>query len=211
MPCPFGRKRFRHVPEEVRYCVPYDLTAEGRFLRDGYLAVTRERLFVLEGGRILRDIPLRQGTEIVCSPQVDSGLLLSRQDGEERFLCRFTMRHMVRISYVAKGATQFAAGIDRQVESREPGAPLRKVRPRFARRVPVSEMRRWPQPRAAALLGSLQPVYPAAAPADPADRRGGRHQCRYPVHPAGFHRQCPASRLRYIGGRGPLFRYHAGR
>ena len=107
------------VPEEVRYCVPYDLTAEGRFLRDGYLAVTRERLFVLEGGRILRDIPLRQGTEIVCSPQVDSGLLLSRQDGEERFLCRFTMRHMVRISYVAKGATQFAAGIDRQVESRE--------------------------------------------------------------------------------------------
>ena len=46
------------VPEEVRYCVPYDLTAEGRFLRDGYLAVTRERLFVLEGGRILRDIPL---------------------------------------------------------------------------------------------------------------------------------------------------------
>ena len=107
------------VPEEVRYCVHYDLTAEGRFLRDGYLAVTRERLFVLEGGRILRDIPLRQGTEIVCSPQVDSGLLLSRQDGEERFLCRFTMRHMVRISYVAKGATQFAAGIDRQVESRE--------------------------------------------------------------------------------------------
>lgn len=107
------------VPEEVRYCVPYDLTAEGRFLRDGYLAVTRERLFVLEGGRILRDIPLRQGTDIVCSPQVDSGLLLSRQDGEERFLCRFTMRHMVRISYVAKGATQFAAGIDRQVESRE--------------------------------------------------------------------------------------------
>ena len=39
------------VPEEVRYCVPYDLTAEGRFLRDGYLAVTRERLFVLEGAR----------------------------------------------------------------------------------------------------------------------------------------------------------------
>ena len=32
--------------------MPYDLTAEGRFLRDGYLAVTRERLFVLEGGRI---------------------------------------------------------------------------------------------------------------------------------------------------------------
>ena len=57
------------VPEEVRYCVPYDLTAEGRFLRDGYLAVTRERLFVLEEGRILRDIPLRQGTEIVCSPR----------------------------------------------------------------------------------------------------------------------------------------------
>ena len=107
------------VPEEVRYCVPYDLTADGRFLRDGYLVVTRERLFVLEEGRIQQDVPLREGTEIVCSPQVDSGLLLSRQDEEERFLCRFTMRHMVRISYVAKGATQFAAGIDRQVESRE--------------------------------------------------------------------------------------------
>ena len=106
-------------PEKVRYCVPYDLTAEGRFLQDGFLVVKRERLLVLGDRRVLQDIPLRKGMEIVCSPQVDSGLLLARQDGEEQFLCRFTMRHMVRISYVAKGATQFAAGVDRPVESRE--------------------------------------------------------------------------------------------
>ena len=106
-------------PEKVRYCVPYDLTAQGRFLRDGLLVVTRERLLILADRRVLQEIPLREGTEIVCSPQVDSGLLLARQDEEERLLCRFTMRHMVRISYVAKGATQFATGADRPVESRE--------------------------------------------------------------------------------------------
>lgn len=103
----------------VRYCVPYDLAPDGTLLKDGCLVVTRERLLVLGNERVLDEVPLEKGTKIVCSPQVDCGLLLARQEDGERFLCRFTMRHMVRISYVAKGATLLAEGIDRLVESRE--------------------------------------------------------------------------------------------
>ncbi len=86
---------------------------------------------------------------------MDSGLLLSRQDGEERFLCRFTMRHMVRISYVAKGATQFAAGIDRQVESRERELHCDRCGRVLPGASPVSEMRRWPQPSGCGTIGDL--------------------------------------------------------
>ena len=101
-------------PQVVRYCVPYDLAPDGTLLKDGCLVVTRERLLVLGNERVLDEVPLEKGTKIVCSPQVDCGLLLARQEDGERFLCRFTMRHMVRISYVAKGATLLAEGCARQ-------------------------------------------------------------------------------------------------
>lgn len=106
-------------PQAVRYCVPYDLAPDGTLLKNGYLVVTRERLLVLGNERVLEEVLLERGTKIVCSPQVDCGLLLAWQEDGERFLCRFSMRHMVRISYVAKGATLLAEGVDRPVESRE--------------------------------------------------------------------------------------------
>ena len=50
---------------------------------------------------------LEETDEILCSPQVNCGLLLAKAGGEERLLCRFSMRHLVRQSYAARGATLF--------------------------------------------------------------------------------------------------------
>ncbi len=104
---------------ELCYCAPFDLTEDGQFCTDGWVAVTHAALYVLQGGRLEREVPLQSGTEILCSSQVDSGILLSKAGEDERFLCRFSMRHMVRLSYVARGATLLCKGDNTPVESRE--------------------------------------------------------------------------------------------
>ena len=89
--------------QKLRYCVPYDLDKEGNLCGDGWIAVTGERLYILKDGAIADSIDLAAADAILCVPQIDSGLLLVKQGEKERLLCRFTMRHMVRCSYVARG------------------------------------------------------------------------------------------------------------
>ena len=101
------------------YCAPFDLTPDGQLCTDGWVAVTSSALFVLLHGKIEREVPLAPGTEILCASQVDSGILLSKVGEEEQFLCRFSMRHMIRLSYVARGATLLCKGDSTPVESRE--------------------------------------------------------------------------------------------
>lgn len=101
------------------YCVPYDLDDDGGLCEDGWIAVTENALFVLKNGTIKHRVDLRETEEIVCTSQVAGGVLAARKGGEDTYLCRFSMRHMVRISYVARGATLLCRGDDRRVESRE--------------------------------------------------------------------------------------------
>lgn len=105
--------------EKIAYCVPYDLREDGSFCSDGWIAVTKKRLFVLLDGGITDSVPLEAANHIECVPQIDSGLLLGKQGTEERFLCRFSMRHMVRVSYVARAADAFCRGERNEVVSRE--------------------------------------------------------------------------------------------
>ena len=105
--------------QKLRYCVPYDLDKEGNQCGDGWIAVTGERLYILKDGAIADSIDLAAADAILCVPQIDSGLLLVKQGEKERLLCRFTMRHMVRCSYVARGTDVLCRGDGREVVSRE--------------------------------------------------------------------------------------------
>ena len=105
--------------QKLRYCVPYDLDKEGNLCGDGWIAVTGERLYILKDGAIADSIDLAAADAILCVPQIDSGLLLVKQGEKERLLCRFTMRHMVRCSYVARGTDVLCRGDGREVVSRE--------------------------------------------------------------------------------------------
>ncbi len=105
--------------QRLRYCVPFDLDRHGNFCADGWIAVTKDVLYILQGGLLADSVRLDQTDGIACVPQIDSGLLLAKQGEEERFLCRFSMRHMVRNSYVARGADAFCKGSDRDVISSE--------------------------------------------------------------------------------------------
>ena len=116
-------ERLRVAPllgeEPIEYCVPYDLTAEGNFCTDGWVVVTKQRLLCLQGDEITQNVSLSDADEILCLSNVDSGNLAVRVNGEDSFLCRFSMRHIVRLSYVARGATLFCREEYRILESSE--------------------------------------------------------------------------------------------
>jgi ATP-binding cassette subfamily B protein len=103
--------------EEIQYCSPFDLSPEGA-RRGGYFAATNKRLAVLRDGRLVCVLPLEEVEKLSCLPQVGGGLLAARVAGEERLLVRFSMRHMARFSYIARGVEALRAG-EEAVVSRE--------------------------------------------------------------------------------------------
>ena len=104
---------------DIVYCVPFDVTPDGDYCADGYVVVTRNTLLVWQQGRVAHRLVLSEWDEILCSPQVDSGLLLAKRGDDQQLLCRFHMRHMVRQSYVARGTTLFCKGESREITSQE--------------------------------------------------------------------------------------------
>ena len=101
------------------YCVPYDLDRDGGYQAGGWVAVSETRLYVFAAGALIETILLADADEIACVSQINSGLLSVKQGDDERWLCRFSMRCMVRMSYVARGATLFCRGEHRTLASPE--------------------------------------------------------------------------------------------
>ena len=60
--------------EELHYCVPYDLYGNRR-IKDGWIAVTDKRLFVLLSGQLQKEFLLSKVEKVRCEPCAGSGLL----------------------------------------------------------------------------------------------------------------------------------------
>ena len=98
--------------EDIMYCVPVDLEFDSRkmqarqsYTEKIYLVVTGERFLVLEGENVAASFILDECEKIKCEHQVHSGILtVTRKDGEMACAARFSMRHIVRVAYVARGA-----------------------------------------------------------------------------------------------------------
>ncbi len=113
--------------EEIWYCSPYDLSVADREKicneKEGggnYVAVTDRRLLVFEKGRLIRDLPYGEWEEIRCENQADSGLLVVVMEGKDTAVARFSMRHLARFAYIAKGAGLLKEGKKERVVSKEP-------------------------------------------------------------------------------------------
>ena len=98
--------------EEIWYSVPVDLSfdqshklAQESYTAATWLVVTPLRLVVLQDGQITRSFALKDCRKIKCEHQVNSGILIIT-DTNDRQICtaRFSMRHIIRVSYVARGA-----------------------------------------------------------------------------------------------------------
>lgn len=113
--------------ESIWYCVPYDLTyntkmkvAEERYT-DGkqFFVVTEKRMILLDDEKIAAEYALNDCGDIKCESQINSGIVTAVINGAKHCILRFSMRHIVRISYVARGARLLAEGKRERVESTE--------------------------------------------------------------------------------------------
>ena len=122
--------------ETLRYCVPIDLLYDNstKQVRESYtenvwLAVTTTRFLVLNEAHITAAFLLEDCEKIKCEHQVNSGIVtvikkpdkaLPAQDntnteaiGENICVARFSMKHIVRVSYVVRGAQAIITAIQR--------------------------------------------------------------------------------------------------
>ena len=94
--------------ETIRYCAPYDLPDTSgmtqELLKNAYLVVTEQRMLVLHGATLLRQFALRDCEKIRCETLVGNGVMIATMHGEDFQVVRFSMRHVSRLSYIAKGA-----------------------------------------------------------------------------------------------------------
>jgi ATP-binding cassette subfamily B protein len=107
--------------ETVRYCSPYDVNMSGSWTKQGYIVVTDRRLVVLSDQAVTEDIPLSEIDFLKCEPLVNNGILVGRKAGEteDRILARFSMKHVSRVAFVAKGALLLKEGSKKEAVSRE--------------------------------------------------------------------------------------------
>lgn len=98
--------------EEIRYCVPVDLEFDSRkmqareaYAKNIWLAVTDKRFLVLEEDTLKTSFLLEECEKIKCEHQVHSGIItVTKKDGQAICAARFSMRHIIRVAYVARGA-----------------------------------------------------------------------------------------------------------
>ena len=108
--------------EEIWYSVPVDLhfdhadkLAKEAYTATTWLVVTPLRLVILHNGQITAAFLLKNCQKIKCEHQVNSGILtITNTDNLQICAARFSMRHIVRVSYVARGAQSIVDAMKRE-------------------------------------------------------------------------------------------------
>ena len=112
--------------EKLWYCVPVDLwfdnkskQAKEAYTSQIWLAVTQKRFLVLDDTQVTAAFILEECEKIRCEHQVHSGIVtVLMKDGREICAARFSMRHIVRVSYVTRGAQALITALE---EGTQPG------------------------------------------------------------------------------------------
>lgn len=106
--------------EEIWYCIPYDLSKENRYTADSYIVVTDKRIITIDNGEKGQEYLLEACSRLECESMINNGALrLYLKDEAVVLLGRCSMKHIVRFSYVARGATMLMEGHFYKVESME--------------------------------------------------------------------------------------------
>lgn len=113
--------------ESIWYCVPVDLgfDNESKLAREEYtgqtwLVVTEERLVILQGNKVATSFWLRDCSKIKCEHQVNCGIIIvTTKDMNSICVARFSMRHMIRMSYVSRGTQSIVDALERGETAKE--------------------------------------------------------------------------------------------
>ena len=105
--------------EKICYCVPCDLTLDGKITRGAYVSVSRSRL-AITGPDIQSVYLLKDFERLECQMLINNAVLVGiDKNGRECLLARFRTANALKFSYIARGANLFINGEDRVVVSRE--------------------------------------------------------------------------------------------
>lgn len=87
----------------IWYAVPYDIADHGQIGEIGYVVVTKTYLYITEGKELKSEYSLDSLEDVRCESLVNNGILVLREQGEDRIGVRFSMKYLARYSYVARG------------------------------------------------------------------------------------------------------------
>jgi len=115
----------KDLSEELWYCVPLDLLYDQKQMaiqesfagKEQFLAVTTKRILVLDDTEISYERKLSDCEEIKCETMVGCGIVTAKVNGACEIVARFSMRHIERVAYVARGADLLAKGDTEKITS----------------------------------------------------------------------------------------------
>lgn len=94
--------------EEIIYAVPYSLIND-KDLEKEYIIITDKRL-IIHSQKNIESYSFSEMKGLKCEAQVNSGILVGEFETEKKLLLKFSMRHIIRISYLAKGGDLIIKG-----------------------------------------------------------------------------------------------------
>jgi ATP-binding cassette subfamily B protein len=104
---------------EIRYCAPFDLNIDGQYVENGWFAASETCLYVLLGSAVIQQYEYSGIRDIKAEAGVGCGYLYIETEEERRLLLRYSMRHISRFAFIARGVRILLTGGSRQIESGE--------------------------------------------------------------------------------------------
>lgn len=105
--------------EKIYYCVPCDIDDNGQWTENGYCVVSDRFVYVLLENRPVRKEPVNLCEKTKAEVCVGGGMLVTYIDGQQKLLARYSAKHRVRYSYIARGLNILSGGRTEEVISKE--------------------------------------------------------------------------------------------
>lgn len=118
--------------ERIYYTVPFDIGADGSWLKDSYFVVTSQRLYVIREKRKEAVYEIKDCRHVRAEANIGGGLLVLEHKGVTKYVVHYSARHLSRYAYIARGINILISGRDEEVVSSE----YEKICPDCGRAIP---------------------------------------------------------------------------
>lgn len=118
--------------ERIYYTVPFDIAEDGSWLKDSYLVVTNQRLYVIREKEKQTVYEISDCRHVKAEAKIGGGLLVLEHKGVTQYVVHYSARHLSRYAYVARGINILVSGRDEEVVSNE----YEKICPDCGRAIP---------------------------------------------------------------------------
>ena len=112
-------KRYIDGSEQIEYCAPYDIGADGQSVSNGYVAVTDRRIVVFCGENKPQSYNFSDIDGVKYQSFIGCGAFSVIKGGKYVRIASFSMRHTIRFSYIVKGTKVLLRGGKEKVECHE--------------------------------------------------------------------------------------------